>query len=288
MALNRINGIIQRHQMPGWKALTYEAFLRLYQRAPFRRVARIPFPTREPRGWVFLVGCYNAGTTVIKNGLALHPEFSSAPIEADQLTGGLSGFEHGGWPRGMYANASAILDHRKSGNLNRKEILRDWAPWLRRDRIFLEKSISHSVRMKLLRETFPGSRFICIVREPMAVLRGIRKRSRPASGGEYSNQFLERQYQFIYEHILKDSHSEDTTFVGYEDFVSRPDQELSRLFQWLGVAVQEILNIDHVLHVGGRTLEVRKPTNPSAGHLSAKEQLLQHLASISSHLVSNP
>ncbi len=40
----------------------------------------------KPRLWVFLIGCYNSGTTLLSKMLGQHPDISALPIEGHFLT----------------------------------------------------------------------------------------------------------------------------------------------------------------------------------------------------------
>ena len=47
-------------------------------------LARKMWPFEEPERWLFVVGCYNSGTTLLLNLLAQHPSVSHMDGYADQ------------------------------------------------------------------------------------------------------------------------------------------------------------------------------------------------------------
>ena len=251
--------------MHWYMALPYELFIRLYRKKHYRRLLKLFFSKQNPEGWIFLVGCYNAGTTIIKDSIATHPNVTTPPIEGDVLTSYLSNFEDNGLPRGMFGNSYLITRHRQKGILDADAILSDWRPWIKPGKYFLEKSISNSVRINLIRRTFPGAKFVCVVRNPTDVVKGIQKRSQPHglaskifSGCVYPDSFLLRQWAFIYKAVLEDKET-DTAFVSYEDFVNNPAANIRKLYQFLGLPAVEVNFENDELLICGRKLKIRTP-----------------------------
>lgn len=268
-----IQRLAQRHMMPIWKAVPYEVFIRLYENKYFRLLSRLFFSKETPKGYFFLVGCYNAGTTVVKNAIAAHPDVSMAPVEGDMLTDGLSSFEEGGWPRAMYGNLYRIAQHRKNDELDVDALISDWRPWIKSNKYFFEKSISQSVRIKLLRKTFPQSKFICVTRDPGSVVKGILKRSHPREvarrilgGAEYPESFLYKQWAFIYECILSDYCADDTVFCQYDGFIESPVKTVQKLFSFLGLRDVEVIFKDGVLEIDGVPILIRPLSNEFIEH----------------------
>lgn len=271
--------IARRHGMPIWKALPYEAFIRGYQKPWLRGILRAPFPSRVPLGWIFVGGAYNAGTTIIKNALMAHPSLRGMPVEGDCLSAAFSNLEIGGYPRGMYANRDQIERERQSGQLDAHRICRDWSPWIRSDRYFLDKSIANTVRIPQFRRAFPGARFVMVVREPEDVARGIRKRSRPARGGEYSDEFLEKQWHYFYACLAQDAEA-DTVLCSYEAFIRSPLAETERLYRELGLEAVPMNMEGEQLTIGSANLQIRPLPREFEEFASAQDQLQAGLARI--------
>lgn len=275
-----------KHRHGGYlpSALAYEVFIRAWRKPILRALMRPLLPARRASRYVFLLGCYNSGTTVVKDAIALHPDVVTTPVEGDVLTLALPNFEAGGWPRAMYGHAPTIVRERRSGLINRARIESDWRPWLRPDRVMVEKSISDSVRIEQLRSAFPGSRFICITRSPDAVVRGIQKRSHPGRDAswllgstEYDRAFLLSQWHYIYRLILKDARDDDTLFFAYDDFIASPDESLQALYRFLGLSIPAITFVEGCLRIEGRSLSIRPHRRPMAQAGDARAQLIETL-----------
>ncbi|MCP4772062.1 MAG: sulfotransferase [Planctomycetes bacterium] len=278
--MSKLARIAKRHRMPLGKALLYEALVRAWRFPILRSVLRIPFGSRRPKAWIFLVGSYNAGTTIVKNAILSHPDVAGMPVEGDIMTSALDDFESGDFPRGMFANKERIMADRAGAAPDAQQLEKDWSPWICPSQRFLEKSISNSLRMPHLRTTFPGCRFVCVVRHPEDVAKGIRKRSRPQAGGEYQNDFLDQQWAFFYETMLNDGQAQDTAFCSYESFIQNPAEEVTRLFQELELSPVPIRHEGEVLHVGTVPHRIRPLPVERTVHASAVEQLKEHLAVI--------
>lgn len=253
----RLDRLARRHGTTRGRALFAEAMIRAWTVAPVRALLRPFLARREPGGWIFVVGCYNAGTTIVKRAVMAHPQVVGMPVEGDTLTSHLHQFEDGGYPRGMFANREAILAARAAAPPDPARLAADWAPWIREDRHFLEKSISNSMRMAQLRAAFPGCRFVAVVRDPEDVATGIRRRSRPANGGEYADDFLRGQWSFFYRTILEDADPEDTVFCSYEGFIQDPAGETTRLHAALGLPAVEVEHQEGRLSIAGQDLSIR-------------------------------
>ncbi|MAW61820.1 MAG: hypothetical protein CMJ94_13460 [Planctomycetes bacterium] len=266
--MSKLDRLARRHGTGRWRALASEAFVRAYQRAWLRRLLRAPYRAQEPRGWIFMGGSYNAGTTIVKNAILAHPQLAGMPVEGDILSGAFPDLERGGFPRGMYANRELIEAERAQGRLDSEAIRSDWAPWVVKEKYFLDKAIAHTVRIPQLRAAFPGARFVGVVRHPEDVAAGIRKRSRPASGGEYELSFLHDQWRYFYRTLLRDA-GEDTVLVSYEAFIESPAAQLAEVFAALELPVPALAWDGERLQVGARSLNIRplpvaRPLFPSA------------------------
>jgi len=258
--------IIERHNMNAPKALLYEIFIRLYQRRLFRSLLRPLFKESLPINVHFVVGCYNSGTTVIKQAIALHPEFSCAPVEGDLLTSAMDRHEQGGWPRCMVANSFNIVAERKSSFFDSGQFISDLRPWIDNKKNFLEKSISNSFRVPILRKNFPNARFVCVTRHADTVVSGIQNRSNPTgmarlllNNGEYPVRLLLRQWLFFYSFLLKDyrSNPSDTYVCSYEKFILDPYKELIQIYNFLNLDSSGLRFKSNVLSYGSRKLEVK-------------------------------
>ena len=60
-----------------------------------------------PDRWVFVVGCYNSGTTLLANLLEAHPAINGLAREGVELTDALRRPELAGWPRMCWAGRAS-------------------------------------------------------------------------------------------------------------------------------------------------------------------------------------
>lgn len=285
---SRLARVSKRHNLPWYQALVVESFVRLYRRALFRRILRPFFRPKRPLGIFFVVGCYNSGTTVIKNAISLHPDVATAPIEGDRLTGALLPYETGGWPRCLFGNCHEVVTDRRHGKVDADLFWSDLRPWIDTHKYFLEKSISNTVRIPLLRKAFPGTRFICVVRDVEGVVQGIQRRSRPyglarkiLGASEYSHELLSRQWRFFYSLVLEDMSTEkDIYFCSYEKFISEPDTEVAKLYEFLGLSPQPLAYRNSRLSVGERSLEIHSESTLGE-RIDSASRLHEKLESIS-------
>ena len=265
MKINKtINKIKYRHKRGLILSFCFECFVRFYKRRFFRFFLNKVFPNKEPMGWFFVTGCYNAGTTIVKNAIGIHPDVSMAPVEGDILTSHMPQFEAGGYQRAMYGNSMAIQLHRENNQLNKKAINRDWSPWISTEKFYCEKSISQSVRIKLLRKYFLNSKFICVTRNPDDVISGIQRRSKPSGFAKlilgsksYPSRFLAKQWGYLYGLVLSDYKEEDTMFCSYEKFIYDPANATIQLYAFLGLRSVEVSTTGSVLVVDSKELAIR-------------------------------
>lgn len=256
--------------MSFWKALLYELFIRFYQYSILRKILKHFFRHTKPLNTFFVLGCYNSGTTVIKDAIALHPDMSVAPVEGDLLTEAYSHYEVTGGARCMYADAIQIMHERKYTEINAEQAISDWRPWIHSDKFFLEKSISNTLRINSLRKAFSDTKFICVTRNVEGVVRGINKRSSPSGifahilgDNKYPTNLLIRQWLMFYSLVLNDLDNKkaDIYFVSYEKFLSSPECEVTKMFTFLGLASTELDYENSTLCIGGRMLHLREQSH---------------------------
>jgi len=281
MIYRKFRKISDRHQKGLFLSAGYELFIRLYRQQWFRLIARKLFASKKPLRWIFVVGCYNAGTTVVKDAIALHSEISTMPIEGDLLTQQMSNLEQGGWARCLYGNKKSIIANKLNSKLNTTEILKDWAPWIRSNKIFMDKAISHSCRLAQLRTTFGEScKFIVVTRNRNDVVSGINRRSVPSGiaksqlgSSEYPQELLEAQWEFMYRMISSDAQSKDSFVISYEDFMERPEAVTRNAFEFLDLNDPGVTLRTGRLHVGIKSIALRTGKPQSGQRISDLDQL---------------
>ena len=131
-----------------------------------------------PAKWIFILGCYNSGTTLLDQILAQHLQVSGLNDEGVMLTNKLPRPEDFGWRR-MWVKCENEMGI--SGDKSRisAEIKRHWSHFYdgRKD-AFLEKSISNTPRAVFFNDYFKPAYFIHIVRNGYAVVEGIKRKAK--------------------------------------------------------------------------------------------------------------
>ena len=287
--LKQLCKIAQRHESNIISAFFYECYIRLYTFKYFRFLLKQLSKRNKPLNVYFVFGCYNSGTTIVKRAVGLHPDIAVAPVEGDVLTDEFNTFESGGWPRCMYSNSYEIEEDRKNTILDASRILSDWRPWLRANKFFVDKSISHSMRIPHLRSAFNKPQFIYVTRQLEGVVHGIQKRSKPHGPAllfcekEYSGQLLRRQWQYFHETVLKDiQDNDDILIVSYERFLSDPKEITAQMHSFLGLKPKKILFTAGVLSCAGKKINVKnkKDSLNSASWLESETDLRNSIEAI--------
>ncbi|MDC0661942.1 sulfotransferase family protein [Marinobacter sp. SS21] len=201
------------------------------------RIALTPVP--KPEKWLFVVGCYNSGTTLLAKLLAQHPDISGMPTEGHFITDQFVKDYQIGLPR-MWVDREDLfrLDENDQG----PDVIRlkkEWGMRLNRSKpVLLEKSPPNTARTLWLQENFENAYFIAIVRNGYAVAEGISRKADPKHLKEgwpiekaawqwaRSNQVLREDAQKL-KHII---------WITYEELASDPQATLNKLSGFLGIS----------------------------------------------------
>lgn len=270
-----------------WGGLKTDVSVTLYKKAWVRRLVRGFYKETKPQKWLFLVGCYNSGTTILRDILEAHPQVSSLPFEGVKLTDAFPNLEEGGWPRMMYRHRD--LWDQISENAGERA-RRDWAPWWRKDAsVYLEKSIDHSTRIKWLDKNFTNAYFLSITRNGLSVIEGISRRAKPYGSARYELKSDTYPYDMIADQWVEFENkiSEDIKYVEnglrvtYEDLVDNPVKTLSNIFNFLGLSDVHVSKNGVKTIVNGRVYELINQNNKAISRLDAvtKKQIRDRIGS---------
>lgn len=263
----KILSIAGRHGAGLFLSLAYEVFIRLYSHSWFRAFVRIFFRYKEPSSIGFVLGCYNSGTTIIKDCMALHPYLAKAPVEGSSISNALPDFDGSEWPRCLFGNLYNVEHYRKFGVVDKRRYLSDMRPWVRSGRPFLEKGISCSVIVSQLEAAFDRPKYIVVIRHPLAVAKGIVKKSAPGlvarnilRNDRYPNALLMRQWKYFYD-VIADEFVDASRFhlVVFEEFLKSPVETISGVFEFLNLPDVAIGFSDNCLVINGRSIKLVSP-----------------------------
>ena len=250
----------------------YELYVRAYTKSYWRKI--IPLLTfrvnrKVSDKQVFLLGCYNSGTTILREILKAHPEICGMPREGEKYTSVFSNMEKDGWIRMAYKNRH-LAPSSLSAVKARQQLDKDWGYWCESsEKTFLEKSIAHAYRIEFLKEIYPSAKFVMIVRDGYCSTEGILRRAEPRgqarkdTGGIYPAKLCAQQWVDINSRLLAAAEMPSSKLVKFEDFVSNPYEIMKDIFDFIGVDVNSLGVSGRELVVGGINFEINNP-NPSS------------------------
>jgi len=276
--VTRLLRFLARNRDRPLRALAREPFLRAWCHEPVRMLVRPFVSRREPDRWIFLVGCYNSGTTIMRELLAAHPEVRALPREGVRLTSVFPTPENLGWERMWTACPEHMSMPRGHCRDMVDRMVRDWSPWWGPGGgVFLEKSISHLTRLDWLQANLPNAVFLAITRNGYCVAEGIRRRARPRGPArrelgrrDYPLEMAARQWVDANERLLAAAEGSDRFLrFGYEEVTAAPAEVLERIWRWTGLACPPTrLGGGDMLYISGRPFEFRNMNPASIARLT--------------------
>lgn len=205
---------------------------------------------------VFIGGLHRSGTSIIHRCLGDHPQVSGfrgtgvAEDEGQHLQSVyLPAAAHGG-PGLFGLDPASYLDERSplATPENAHRILSEWiGHWDTSREILVEKSPPNLVRTRFLQRLFPMSRFVIVLRHPVAVAYATQKWAMmfPAlrSLGIPDRRLPKVRVHELIEHWLlcheqfeeDRAHLDRVHVLRYEEFVERPQEHMDALFAFLGL-----------------------------------------------------
>lgn len=233
----------------------------------------------HPEKIVFLIGCYNSGTTITKDILGVHRDIRSLPREGARLASELPRPEDLGWTRMWVGCRGHMNMPENDGDKVADAILRDWMPWWRGDGpVFLEKSITNVTRMKWLDRHFKNAYFIGVVRNGYCAIEGIRRRARPKGqaravvGDAYPLEMIAEQWVEANRQMLEGA--EDVARymqIDYETLVDDPVGTLTKIWEFLGIDIPDCSFADGTLRVNESRFPIASRNRESLSRLSASD-----------------
>lgn len=236
------------------------------------RELRITFtPIPRPQKWVFVVGCYNSGTTLLSKILSNHNNISGLPTEGQFLTDQFEADYRLGLPR-MWVLREDLF--RLTENDIGPDVIRIKKEWgMRLDcskPILLEKSPPNAARTRWLQKHFENSYFIGIIRNGYAVSEGIHRKAEPhhlVKG--WPIEVCAYQWRRSNEILEEDSkHLRHFMWVRYEDFTENPLRELHKMLSFLEVSNASGMDVEKTWSVHERSQSIKNLNEESIIRLS--------------------
>lgn len=214
------------------------------------RVALTPVP--RPEKWVFVVGCYNSGTTLLAEVLGAHPMISALPTEGQFLTDQFAADHELGLSRMWMKREDLYRLTEADEGPDVKRLKKEWGMRLDLDKpILLEKSPPNIARTRWFQKHFENAHFVGIIRNGYAVAEGIRRKARPAQVDRWPLEDCARQWRHA-NLVLEQDAKELQRFmwVRYEDFARDTAATLASIFEFLGIQAQPGIDLarDWAIH----------------------------------------
>lgn len=278
----RITAFVKRNRGKVLRNACLQASVRIWIRFRLWHLTSLFIKPREPNAWVFMGGCYNSGTTIMREMIGAHPDVASLPREGVEMTDAFPDLEAGGWVRMWYRNAGAADLSGHDPKVIARSAKRDWSLWWRKGaKVFLEKSIVHGAWMPTLNIGFPNARFIGVIRNGYCVCEGIRRRAKPIGAAreflgrdEYHIEEVGRQWNFANEALYRDRNAVNHYLeIRYEEFADDPIATLRKIFIFIGVNPDVAqLASDGAVEVGGRRFHIWNQNEDSLSRLTAEDR----------------
>lgn len=261
--------------------LAEEAFVRAWSHEQVRALARSIHPVRHPKTWVFLVGCFNSGTTLLQHILGAHPEIAGLPREGVRFTSVLSNLEANGHHMMWDENYDRLREPAMDPGEAYARIAADWSVfWNRRASIYIDKSVANTARVAWLDKAFPNAKFVGIHRNGYCIAEGLRRRAVPPDWYQqktgldhYPIEATGHQWVIANTDMLAGFDAASATkLVKFEDLVSNPAAVLADIFEFLDVDPDAISTKQNTLQIGGKVFDIRDPNPSSIARLSDDEK----------------
>jgi hypothetical protein len=204
-----------------------------------RRKPLIQTPDIEGKKFLFICGLHRSGTSILHRLLCEHPLTSGfhdtgvAEDEGQHLQTVFKAAHEFGGPGEFAFHLDAHLTEDSSliNQSNKDKLISEWGAYYDLQKpVLLEKSPPNLVRSRFLRKMFPDSKFVFIVRHPVAVSLATEKWSDKTIAERLLHWHA--AYAIMLDDILA---AEDCLVVRYEDFVKAPDEYLDQICDFAGI-----------------------------------------------------
>lgn len=193
--------------------------------------------------WIFIIGCYNSGTTLLDQILSAHNKISGLPDEGVMLTDQLPRPEDFNWRRMWWKCEEEIEEYSLKNKMSAKTIKNHWSHFYDLNKPYLvEKSISNTYRLPFFNKNFQPAFFVHIVRNGYAVAEGIRRKVKimeknPLYGQkEYPIEYCAVQWMKSLQKVEEEkSGLSNYLEIKYEDLTANPGKVVNQIYDFVGL-----------------------------------------------------
>jgi len=243
--------------------------------------ALVPFG-RDPKPdrWIFIVGCYNSGTTLLNAILSTHEQIGGLDCEGVVLTDALPRPEEFGWTR-MWCRCFDQMRLEPGAGMEERahRVKRQWSfSYPRNATNLLEKSIANTARIPFLDAYFRPAYFIYLVRDGYAVVEGIQRKAKPARWNhpiyqdQYPIELCAEQWKTTDKVVRQDwEEVEQFLQIHYEELTSDPKSTIKKITDFLGVGMVDESKLQGRWNVHGYGKPIQNMNPRSYARLTAKD-----------------
>lgn len=239
------------------------------------REIRIAFtPVPKEKTWVFLVGCYNSGTTLLAELLGQHPSISALPTEGHFITDLFVKDYEVGLPRMWVEREDLFCLTEQDEGPDPIRLKKEWAMRLDLSKpILLEKSPPNSAKTRWLQKHFNNAHFIGIIRNGYAVAEGITRKANPAHlKDSWPIEMSAYQWKRSNEVLKADAeHLKHFIWVSYEDLAADTVGTLNKITQFLDLPAFESFESNRKWSIHERNEQIRNMNSDSIKRLDRQQ-----------------
>ncbi len=199
------------------------------------------------RSFIFIAGHHRSGTSLLHEIIRDHPlisGFLNTGVPEDEGQHLQTVFKparkYGGPGKYIFKHGSHMTEeHNLATDVSAEKIMEQWGKYYDHScEHYIEKSPPNLIRTRFLQKLFPNSKFIVILRHPLAVSYATQKWSKT------SIRSLIKHTLLGYEIFMKDMGYLSNVYVlRYEDFVIRPQEEIDKIYNFLNLNSQKIQHV---------------------------------------------
>ncbi len=236
------------------------------------RIALTPVP--KDKTWVFLVGCYNSGTTLLAELLGQHPSISALPTEGHFITDEFVKDYDIGLPRMWVEREDLFRLTEEDRGPDPLRVKKEWGMRLDLNKpVLLEKSPPNTAKVRWLQAHFENAHFIGIVRNAYAVAEGISRKADPQHlVDSWPIEMSAYQWKRSNEILQQDSeHLKRFLWVKYEDLASDTVSTLNKITNFVGISDFESFESDRSWSIHERDEQIRNMNADNIERLSREQ-----------------
>ena len=194
--------------------------------------------------FIFLAGHHRSGTSLLHEIIREHPNvsgFFKTGVPEDEGQHLQSVYKQAikfGGPGKYIFNKKSYMDenHELATEQSANELMNQWQKHYDEScEYYIEKSPPNLIRTRFFQKLFPKSKFIVILRHPLAVGYATQKWSKTTIKSLLEHSL--RGYE-IFKNDLP--HLNSAYVLRYEDFVLNPQEEMEKIYAFIGIDSQSI------------------------------------------------